>query len=101
MALKKLGLFLGEIVLPLFLEYGKEGAKTAITKAIAEDEDDSTATMVKTANISLYPVMDTVIENYAAKTKTPLDDKAVKEIKELQEELAIEGGYELPNIDDD
>lgn len=93
--------FLAEMLFPMFLLYGKQGSKTAIQKAIAADEDGSTANMVKLANISLYPVVDTILENWAAKTKTPLDDKTVDELKELQEELAAEGGYELPNLDDD
>lgn len=101
MALKNIGLFLGEMVLPMFLKYGKDEAKLAIQKAIDEDEDGSTAEMVKTANVSLYPVIDTVIENHAAKTKTKIDDKTVAELKALQEELAEDGGYELPNIDED
>ena len=95
-------MFLANLVLPMFLEYGKEGAKTAISGAIAADtsEDQHVANLVKTANVSLYPVMDTVIEDWATKTKTQIDDKAVDEIKELQEELAKEGGYTLPNLDE-
>jgi hypothetical protein len=93
-------MFLGEMLLPMFLQYGKTGAKTAIQKAIAEDTDTSTADLVKTANVALYPVTDTVFENWAAKSKTKIDDKAVGEIKELQEELADEGGYTLPNLDE-
>lgn len=101
MALKNVGLFLGEMILPMFLKYGKEETKAALQKAMDEDEDGSTAVMIKTANVSLYPAVDTVIENYAAKTKTKIDDKAVDELKALQEELAVEGGYELPNLDND
>lgn len=93
-------LFLGEMLLPMFLQYGKEGAKTAIQKAIAEDTDSSTSDLVKTANVALYPVTDTVFENWATKSKTKIDDKAVAEVKELQEELADEGGYQLPNLDE-
>lgn len=93
--------FLAEMLLPMFLQYGKEGAKSAIQKAIAEDIDGSTSDLVKTANVALYPVTDTVFENFAAKSKTKIDDKAIAQIKQLQEELAEEGGYELPNIDED
>src|SRR5688572_27391224 len=94
-------IFLGEMLLPMFLQYGKEGAKTAIQKAIAEDTDGSTGDLVKTANVALYPVTDTVLENWAEKTKTKIDDKTVAQLKELQEELAFDGSYELPNIDND
>lgn len=94
-------IFLGEMLVPMFLQYGKEGAKTAIQNAIAEDTDGSTGDLVKTANVSLYPVTDTVLENWAAKSKTKLDDKAIGQMKQLQEELAEEGGYELPNLDED
>lgn len=94
-------IFLGEMLIPMFLLYGKSGAKSAIQKAIAEDDDTSTADMIKLANTSLYPVVDTVLENHAMKTKTKIDDKTVAELKSLQEELASDGGYELPNLDDD
>lgn len=94
-------IFLGEMLLPMFLQYGKEGSKVAIQKSIDDDEDGSTGDLVKTANVALYPVTDTVLENWAAKTKTKIDDKTVQELKELQEELAYDGGYELPNIDED
>lgn len=92
-------IFLGEMLLPMFLQYGKEGAKTAIQNAIDEDEDQSTAEMIRLANISLYPVVDTVLENYAARTKTKIDDKTVGQMKQLQEELASDGGYDLPDLD--
>lgn len=94
-------IFLGEMLLPMFLQYGKEGAKTAIQKAIDEDLDGSTSDLVKTANVALYPVTDTVLENWAVKSKTKIDDKTVAQLKQLQEELAEDGGYELPNIDED
>lgn len=97
----KIQLFLMDMLLPMFLTYGRTGAKDAIDKAIAEDLDGSTADLVKTANVSLYPVTDTVLENWAEKSKTKVDDKFIADLKGLQEDLAKDGGYELPNLDTD
>jgi len=48
-----------------------------------------------------YVVFDIFIEQMAAQTETPFDDKLVSEFKEAFEEKAKALGMELPNLDAD
>lgn len=50
---------------------------------------------------SLYPQLDTRIETLAEKTPTPVDNSAVKVLKEACEELAAANGFTLSNVDGD
>ena len=47
----------------------------------------------------LYKYWDTLVENYAARTKGKTDDKIVLEIKQAIERFAAAHGIELPNAD--
>lgn len=94
-----LQLFLLEMVLPKFLLYGKDAAKTALQKA--HDESQQGKVLIETAIVAVYPVIDVYLEAAAEKTKTPIDDKTVDELKSLCEELASDNGFELQNMDED
>lgn len=50
---------------------------------------------------SLYIWIDTVVEDLAAKSKTPLDDDAIDEAKEELEEFANRHQFVLSNLDSD
>ena len=55
----------------------------------------------KLTAITLYPVVDTKLENLVEKTETKLDDAGVIGIKKGLEQFAGGHGIELPNLDDD
>lgn len=90
-------MFLLELALPMILNYGKTSAVTALQKAI--DESENNKEMIKLAATSLYPVVDTVLEDTALKSRTKVDDKVVTELKEIIETIAFDNEWELPNLD--
>lgn len=92
-------LFLLELALPMILNYGKSAAVEALQKAI--DEGEKQKEMIRLGMTSLYPVVDTVLEDAALKSKTKVDDKVVTELKEIIEETSANNGWELPNLDED
>lgn len=48
-----------------------------------------------------YPVIDVEIENYVKETKSKVDDRVVKDLKELCETFAENNDLELQNLDKD
>ena len=54
----------------------------------------------KLAVASMYPLIDTKLQELAAKTETTLDDNVVAKAKEVCEELAAEWNMELSNVDE-
>lgn len=96
-------MFLLELALPLLLKYGKDSAQASLQNEIDSDtsEDGHKKNMIKLAFTSVYPVIDTVLEDTALKSKTKVDDKVVADLKSLCEDLADANGWELPNLDDD
>ncbi len=50
---------------------------------------------------ALYIGIDTFAEDYAATTKTTVDDRAVAEFKKDIEEFAAKHGFVLQNLDED
>lgn len=53
----------------------------------------------KWAIATLYPSIDTKLQEWAAKTETTLDDSVVSKAKEVCEELAVEWNMDLSNVD--
>lgn len=92
-------IFLLEMVLPAILQLGTVAAKPAIQKVY--DEDQQGKDLVSTGLMTIYPIVDVYLEKYAAKSKTKIDDKGVKQFKTLMEELAEDNGITLPNLDAD
>lgn len=48
----------------------------------------------------LYKYWDTLVEDYVQKTKTPIDDKVVLEVKQAIERFAAKNNIVLPNADE-
>ena len=55
----------------------------------------------KLVAVSLYPTIDTKLEDVVEKSDTELDDAAVEGIKNGLEAFAQDVGLDLPNIDED
>lgn len=91
-------MFLLELALPMILNYGKQAAVTALQKSI--DESEKNKEMIRLAATSLYPVVDTVLEDAALKSRTKVDDKTVNELKEIIEQVAFDNEWDLPNLDE-
>lgn len=87
------------MALPMILQYGKIAAVTALQKAI--DESEKHKEMIRLALVSVYPVIDTVLEDAAFRSKTKVDDKVVTDLKGLCEDLSAANGWELQNLDED
>ncbi len=49
----------------------------------------------------VYPVIDVEIENHVKETSSPIDDRVIKDLKEVCEAIAEHGGFDLPNVDAD
>lgn len=91
-------MFLLELALPMILNYGKDAAVQALQKAI--DEGEKQKEMIRLASVSLYPVVDTVLEDAALRSKTKVDDKTVAQLKQIIEEIAENNEWDLPNLDE-
>jgi len=85
-----------EKAIELILSLGKGSAKKGLNDAFQKNPH-----LTKQMMLALYPVIDVQLENYTLHTGNKLDDKAVKTIKEIIEEVASENGLELPNLDQD
>lgn len=96
--MKKLWNFINTYVLGMF-------GKSAINEGgdfIEKSLEKFHVTHPKTAEAmvaSMYVWIDTVVEDLAAKTKTPYDDLGVDEAKQELEEFASRHGFELSNLD--
>lgn len=92
-------IFLLEMALPMILQYGKLAAVNALQTAA--DTNPKAKEMIRLAIVSIYPVIDTVLEDAAFRSKTKVDDKVVTDLKGLCEDLAAANTWELQNLDGD
>lgn len=83
-------------LLPKALNMGGDAVLGWLEKAYADDP-----VLVKTATVSLYPLIDVYVEKFAEQTETKLDDKAVDEVLETIEKFANNHAIQLPNLDAD
>ena len=51
--------------------------------------------------VEMYPVVDTIVEDYVEGTPSALDDAAKNGTKQALEEWAKDHNIELPNLDED
>lgn len=84
------------MLIPTILVYGAEVVAGWLEKVWQENPQ-----LIKTLLVSVYPFIDGYVENYAAMTKTKVDDNAVSSIKQLLEGFAAAHEIELPNVDTD
>lgn len=80
-------------------EYTAKGIERA--RQILEDSYSKSAELTTNLLMIGYPFVDTIIEDWAKKTKTPYDDQLVVTLKTLLEEFAASKGLTLPNLDAD